>query len=265
MLTVWQERRARRERWERQVRGTRRTRGGARRGLPVLLALCLALCPALPAWAAARAADRSPGAAPEGTSARNPVVLVHGYNADPGVWGALRADLRAAGWTDAQLFSWGYDTHLSVNEVLAGRLAAYVEQVRRETGAARVDVVAHSFGSLVSRWYVKFGGGAAAVDHWVSLAGPNRGTSTAWACALWDQACRDMTPGSYVLRNLNAGDPTPGAVKYATFWSGCDEVVNPDDSVPLAGALNTPVGCLAHNDLLGDEPTSAGVRAFLAS
>ncbi|MFD9477437.1 esterase/lipase family protein [Streptomyces nojiriensis] len=141
---------------------------------PVLLAL-LTLCLALPA------------ASPAQASSRNPVVLVHGYNADPGVWGALRADLRAAGYTDAELFSFGYDTHQSVNEVLAGRLGAYVDQVRRETGAAKVDVVAHSFGSLVSRWYVKFGGGAAAVDHWVSLAGPNRGTSTAWACALWDQ------------------------------------------------------------------------------
>ncbi|MFD9263434.1 esterase/lipase family protein [Streptomyces sp. NPDC059538] len=226
------------------------------RALPALLAL-LTLCLALPAAVPAHAADRA--------SARNPVVFVHGYNADPGVWGALRGDLRAAGYTDAELYSFGYDTRLSVNEILAGRLAAYVDQVRRETGATRVDVVAHSFGSLVSRWYVKFGGGGAAVEHWVSLAGPNRGTSTAWACALWDQACRDMTPGSYVVKNLNSGDETPGAVKYATFWSGCDEVVNPDNSVPLTGAANTPVGCLAHNDLLGDDATSAGVRAFLAS
>ncbi|MFD3720610.1 esterase/lipase family protein [Streptomyces sp. NPDC058674] len=233
----------------------------ARQGLTALLTLCLALLAPLPA----HAADRGPGRAPDQASPRNPVVFVHGYNADPGVWGSLREDLRADGRADAELFSWGYDTHQSVNEVLSGRLAAYVEEVRRQTGAARVDVVSHSFGSLVSRWYVKFGGGSAAVGHWVSLAGPNRGTSTAWTCALWDQACRDMTPGSYVVRNLNAGDETPGAVRYATFWSNCDEVVNPDDSVPLTGAANTAVGCLKHNDLLGDDAASAGVRAFLAS
>ncbi|MEU3466893.1 esterase/lipase family protein [Streptomyces sp. NPDC048387] len=221
-----------------------------------LLTLCLALFPALPAQAAP---PRQPAAA------RNPVVLVHGYNADPGVWGSLRADLRADGYADSELFSFGYDTHQSVNEVLSGRLAAYVDEVRRQTGAARVDLVGHSFGSLVSRWYVKYGGGAATVGHWVSLAGPNHGTSTAWACALWDQACRDMTPGSYVVKNLAAGDETPGAVKYATFWSDCDEVVNPDSSVPLTGALNTAVGCLDHNALLGDAATSAGVRAFLRS
>lgn len=233
-----------------------------RQRLLALLTLCLALlaAPALPAQASG---------APSGPAAvaRNPVVFVHGYNADPGVWGSLRADLRADGYADSELFSFGYDTHqsVSVNEVLSGRLAAYVDGVRRQTGAARVDLVAHSFGSLVTRWYVKFGGGGPYVERWVSLAGPNRGTSTAWACALWDQACRDMTPGSYVVKNLNSGDETPGTVRYATFWSNCDEVVNPDDSVPLTGAANTPVGCLKHNDLLGDDPTSAGVRAFLRS
>ncbi|MEU8778216.1 triacylglycerol lipase [Streptomyces sp. NPDC048606] len=247
----------------------------ARQKILTLPTLALALLAPLPAQASERTADQvAPGAgagagvgagAGAGAGAtRNPVVLVHGYNADPGVWGSLREDLRADGYADDRISSWGYDTHQSVNEVLSGRLAAHVDEVRRRTGAARVDIVSHSFGSLVSRWYVKYGGGDRVVDHWVSLAGPNRGTSTAWACALWDQACRDMTPGSYVVRNLASGDETPGAVKYATFWSNCDEVVNPDDSVPLAGALNTPVGCLKHNDLLGDEPTSAGVRAFLA-
>ncbi|MFF3771754.1 esterase/lipase family protein [Streptomyces sp. NPDC002232] len=204
--------------------------------------------------------------APRAASARVPVVFVHGYNADPGVWGGLRADLRADGYADAELFSFGYDTHRSVNESLSGELAAYVEGVKRQTGASRVDLVAHSFGSLVTRWYVRFDpAGQTSVAHWVSLAGPNHGTSTAWACAMWDQACRDMTPNSYVQRKLAEGDETPGAVRYATWWSNCDEVINPDDSVPLAGAVNNGAGCLDHNALLGDDAVSAGVRAFLRS
>ncbi|MGW6824347.1 hypothetical protein [Streptomyces sp. NPDC055005] len=35
---------------------------------------------------------------------------MHGYNADPGVRGSLREDLRADGCADAELHSWGYDT-----------------------------------------------------------------------------------------------------------------------------------------------------------
>ncbi|MER6102542.1 hypothetical protein ABT115_09465 [Streptomyces sp. NPDC001832] len=40
-----------------------------------------------------------------------------------------------------------------------------------------------------------------------------------------------MTPGFYVQDGLAEGDETPGAVSYATFWSNCDEIINPDDSV----------------------------------
>ncbi|MFE4616812.1 esterase/lipase family protein [Streptomyces sp. NPDC056747] len=224
---------------------------------PTLAAVVALLVPT----ATVRAQETAPSAV-----ARTPVVFVHGYNADPGVWGGLRADFKADGYADAELFSFGYDTHRSVNEVLSGELAAYVEGVKRQTGATRVDLVSHSFGSLVTRWYVKFdAAGQASVAHWASLAGPNHGTGTAWACALWDQACRDMTPGSYVQKGLAAGDETPGTVRYATWWSNCDEVINPDSSVPLTGAANNAAGCLAHNDLLGDDAVSQGVRSFLRS
>ncbi|MFI8763721.1 esterase/lipase family protein [Streptomyces sp. NPDC053792] len=223
--------------------------------VPLLAVVASLLLPAVPGHADAPAL---------GASSRTPVVFVHGYNADPGVWGGLRVDFKADGYTDAELFSFGYDTHRSVNEVLSGELAAYVEGVKRQTGASRVDLVAHSFGSLVTRWYVKFdAAGQSSVAHWVSLAGPNHGTGTAWACALWDQACRDMTPGSYVQKKLAEGDETPGAVRYATWWSNCDEVIDPDSSVPLAGAVNNGAGCLDHNALLGDDAVSQGVRAFL--
>lgn len=84
--------------------------------LPALLALCLALLTPFPS----RAADRSRGHVSDQASSRDPVVFVHGYNADPGVRGGLREDLRAAGYTDSELFSWGYGTRRSVNEVLAG-------------------------------------------------------------------------------------------------------------------------------------------------
>jgi triacylglycerol lipase len=230
-----------------------------RRGSTVLLSLLGALALI---WGTAPASLAAQHVTPRKT--HNPVIFVHGYNADPGVWGGMISDFKADGYKDGELFSWGYDTHQSVNEVLAGEFADYVSYVLRTTGASKVDLVAHSFGSLTTRWYVKFLGGTGTVDHWVSLGGPNHGTYLTWACVIWDQACRDMSPGSYVQDQLAAGDETPGAVKYATFWSECDEVIDPDSSVALAGAVNTDAGCLSHNDLLGDDGVSQGVRGFLA-
>ncbi|MFF7025974.1 esterase/lipase family protein [Streptomyces klenkii] len=193
-----------------------------------------------------------------------PVIFVHGRNAGPGVWDGMRADFAAAGYPQERLYAWSYDTSRSSNEALAGEFAAYVDGVLTRTGAARADVVTHSLGGLPTRWYLAFGRGTGKVAHWVSLGGPNHGTSLAYLCALWDQGCKDMTPGSYVLTHLNAGDETPGPTRYATWWSSCDEQIAPVSSTALDGAENhATAGCLKHNDLLTDDTVSQQVRAFL--
>ncbi len=194
----------------------------------------------------------------------NPVVFVHGRNADPGVWNTMRADFARNGYPEDRLFAWSYDTSKSTNEVLSGQLQSYVHTVLERTGAEKVDLVAHSLGSLPTRWYVKFGDGRDRVAHWASLAGPNHGTDLAWLCAAWDQGCRDMSPGSYVVTHLNSGTATPGPVKYATWWSPCDEQITPHGSTALDGARNTRTACLKHNDFLGDATVSRQVRAFLS-
>ncbi|AUG82141.1 lipase [Kitasatospora sp. MMS16-BH015] len=194
-----------------------------------------------------------------------PVVFVHGRNADGGVWGTAISRLEARGYPADRLFTWSYDTSASTNETLAGQLSAYVDGVLARTGATRVDLVAHSLGSLPTRWYAEYGNGARTVRNWISLAGPNHGTNLAWACALWDQGCRDMTPGSYVVSHLNANGETPGPVHYWTFWSSCDEQILPATSTPLAGAVNTQAACLKHNDFLSDPTVLDRVGEILAA
>ncbi|MFI0826482.1 esterase/lipase family protein [Streptomyces roseolus] len=229
-----------------------------RRTATLLLAgALLAGTVALPATAQAEPRDASAGAP-------RPVVFVHGRNAGPGVWGSLTERLTAAGTPADRIFAWSYDSSQSTNEVLAGRLAAYVDDVLRRTGADQVDLVAHSLGSLPTRWYVKYGG-ASKVRNWVSLAGPNHGTGLAWACALWDQGCRDMTPGSYVLSRLNEGDETPGDVRFTTFWSAGDGQIIPTSSTALSGARNVRVADMGHNDLLGDADVAGQVLATLTA
>ncbi|MFH8572835.1 esterase/lipase family protein [Streptomyces sp. NPDC017993] len=211
----------------------------------IVVALSALACAVLSAGPAAAAPPRAAGS-------QNPVIFVHGRNAGPGVWGGLTAYFEQHGYSKDRLFAWSYDSSQSTNEVLDGRLASYVEEVLSKTGAQQVDLVAHSLGSLPTRWYVKFGAGQQTVDHWVSLAGPNHGTDVAWLCAAFDQGCRDMAPGSYVISKLNSGAESPGPVRYTTFWSACDEQIVPAQSTPLSGATNIQTTCLKHNDLLTD-------------
>ncbi|MPY77775.1 MAG: alpha/beta fold hydrolase [Actinophytocola sp.] len=202
-------------------------------------------------------------AAPAAAAAdRNPVVFVHGWSSSSATWNEMVADFKAAGYAASELYAWDYNSSQS-NKTTANEFANYVDQVRAATGAAQVDVVTHSMGGLNTRWYVKFLGGSSYVDDWVSLAGPNHGTNTAYGC--WTTSCYDMRPGSNFLSTLNSGDETPGAVDYGTWWSSCDSVINPDDSTVLKGATNTHTACIGHSEFLSDDTVSRQVRDHVAA
>lgn len=200
--------------------------------------------------------------APAATAAAvEPILFVHGWNSSGSVWNTMIGRFQADGWTAAQTNNWSYNTAQS-NVTTAGQVNTKVDQIRAATGAAKVDIISHSMGGLNTRYYLKNLGGAAEVDEWVSLGGPNHGTQTAYAC-FWNTSCFEMQPGSSFLNNLNAGDETPGAVNYGTWWSPCDEIINPDSSVLLSGATNTQTACMGHSALYSDLTVYGQVRNFV--
>lgn len=195
-----------------------------------------------------------------GTITHDPIVFVHGWNSSGSVWSNMISRFQADGWTSAELNNWSYNTSQS-NATTAGQLSNLVNDVLRRTGAAKVDVITHSMGGLSSRYYAKNLGGDAKIDDWVSLGGPNHGTDTANFC--WQTSCSEMRIGSSFLTALNSGDETPGAVNYGTWWSPCDEVINPDTSTVLSGAANTQTACIGHSALYGDATVYGQVREFV--
>lgn len=221
-------------------------------------ALALTLCALL---LAACGRDRSP-VDPVRPPARDPVLFVHGWNGSPTNWNAMLQRFRADGWTERELHPWSYNSALS-NVQIAEQLRAKVDSVLAATGAKRVDVVSHSMGGLSSRWYVKFLGGEEKLDAWVSLAGPNHGTTLAASPYCATVSCTEMRPASDFLTRLNAGDETPGGVRYATWWSPCDEVIDPRESVVLGGAQNVQTSCLGHAQLLTDATVYTMVREWV--
>lgn len=209
--------------------------------LPIVLAALLGLC-APPAGAA--------------DGVRNPVLFVHGYSGGGWNFAYLAAQFRQAGYPEAYLTQWYYDWNQD-NVVTATQVAAKVDAIKRATGRSKVDIVTHSMGGLSTRYYLKNLGGTANVGDWVSIGGPNHGTNAAYAC--FSRSCVDMRYGSAFLTQLNSGDETPGNTQYTTFWSPCDEVINPDGSTPLAGAQNIHTSCLGHLGLLASYVVAQGV------
>lgn len=192
--------------------------------------------------------------------AHDPILFVHGWSENESLWTTMIGNFSREGWTREELNNWRYNTSQS-NVRTASEVRTKVEAILRATGASRVDIIAHSMGSLNTRYYLKNLRGTEKVDDWVSLGGPNHGTSTASFC--FEASCVEMRVGSTFLRELNATDETPGAVNYGTWWSRCDEIINPDESVLLTGATNTEAGCVTHVGLTSDARVFTGVKEFV--
>jgi triacylglycerol lipase len=169
--------------------------------------------------------------------------------------------LKADGYTDAELYNWTYYSAQS-NATTAAQLATKVDSILALTGATQVDIITHSMGALSARYYIKNLGGGSKVDAFISLGGPNHGTNTAWFCG--QTACVEMRPNSRYLNSLNQGDETPGSIiRYKTWWSPCDEVINPQKSTILSGATNSQTACLRHSDLHENATVYSQVKAAL--
>jgi triacylglycerol lipase len=233
-----------------------------RRRIVLLLSALLCVLFAIPAVPAAAAAP-------------NPVIIVNGTFGPAFFYEPLAARLRHDGY-QVSIFEL---TNLGTGDIAgtARDFAAFVSGVRARTGAARVDLVAHSQGGLVARQYIRFNGGSSTVDKLVNLAAPNQGTAIANIAAFFGLgnclgivACQQMAVGSAFLATLNAGDDTPGAVHYTNLYTLEDELVRPVQNAALHdGAVNVliqsqcPLRVVDHVGLALDGTAYDGVHDAL--
>ncbi|GGO15641.1 esterase/lipase family protein [Micromonospora parathelypteridis] len=220
-------------------------------------------------------APADPVAAPKAAAAANPVIVVGGLSGVAVAYEPIAARLRGDGYRAFiyQLPGLG----LGDIPTSARAFATYVNQVRASTGAAAVDLVAHSEGGLVARYYLKRLGGTATVGRYVSLGSPQYGTYVANIVAFLGLgscagivACQQMTIGSAFLADLNAGDDTPGSVRYTTIRTLQDELIRPTgNAVVNDGATNVliqaycPLRVVGHLGLVLDGTSYTIVRGAL--
>ncbi|MEV0945367.1 alpha/beta fold hydrolase [Rhodococcus sp. NPDC049939] len=202
----------------------------------------------------------------------HPVVLVHGSDGSTyASWAGLSSKLKAAGYC---VFALNYGQEpgtqkFGVETMTKGatELSGFVTDVLSLTGADKVDVVAHSQGATVARYYINRLGGAADVDKWIGLASPTYGgTFYGLATALealpggttlitnfGSKALAEQVQGSGFLDALNAGGDTVPGVEYTTIGTRYDEVIQPYTNVRLRdpGASNILVQDLCPEDQTG--------------
>lgn len=219
---------------------------------------------ALLAFAAPAAAEEPPpgandfGCKPSKAHPR-PVVLVHGLGARMSEnWSYNSPRLAAAGYCVFAL-TYGQDDRNAAfpynpggvirMEESSKELKALVNKVLRATGARKVDLIGHSEGTVMPRYYLERRGGAKKVKRFIALTPLWRGTELGGVNLVRDigdvlgisdaaieafgefcASCPQFLKGSDYLNDLNAdGEAVPGIV-HTNIVTRYDELVIPHTS-----------------------------------
>jgi triacylglycerol lipase len=137
----------------------------------------------------------------------------------------------------------------------------FVDQVRAATGAAEVDVIGHSMGGLVARYYVTLAGGDGIVRSLITIGSPHHGTEIS-ALGL-GHPMRELVFGSPLLTRLAAAPP-PARTRVTAVWSRGDALVPGARQRALPGAETVMFSDLGHVALLASRRVADAVIERLA-
>ncbi|MFJ8978349.1 hypothetical protein [Streptomyces sp. NPDC102282] len=184
--------------------GSQPVRTGRTRLLAVFLALVGTLA-ALTAPAHAATPTRA---------AVNPVIFVHGQEGSAQQWQSQAKRFSANGYRDDLLYVHEYDTSLPTDDHAIAGLETLVDAVRARTGAAQVDLLAHSRGTRVAQAYLAVPERAAEVARYVNLDGRTAASQPGGVptLAIWSS----LQPNGAIGGAVNVHEPQAGHTESAT-------------------------------------------------
>ena len=184
-----------------------RTDAGRGRVVLLCLAFLLGLLPASTAGAA---------------STRHPVLFVHGIEGTGAQFESQAMRLTSNGYPHSWIEEVDYDSTRAVGDKteVHAQMDAKIAELRRRTGAKKVDLVAHSLGTIVSYDYLTDSEKGAhrrrSIAHYVNVDGQssNPGVPT---LALW-AGRRAMGPADHMPGAKNVTIPNQTHVQTCTSW-----------------------------------------------
>lgn len=137
-----------------------------------------------------------------------PVLLVHGVYSSAEIIGGTRLcrEISQKYHTVVIEYVAGKENARGTIEAYADMLEDTIEQVLEETGAKRIDIIGHSMGGLISRWYMQTRG-TDTVGKLIMIGTPNHGSDVSKLEGRGaGSAILQMQPHSPFLRRLNGND-----------------------------------------------------------
>lgn len=196
---------------------------------------------------------------------RPPVLLLHGFIDNRSVFVLLRRSLRRHGWRHVVTLNFSLFT--CDVRTAAALLARHVEEVCARTGSPQVDIVGHSLGGLIARYYVQRMGGDTRVRTLVTLGTPHTGTHLARTVPGHPLA-RQMRPDSEIVAELAEPAPQCGT-QFVSFWSDLDLIMIPVETAqidhPDLISRSVRVSGVGHLALPVHADVAAGIRQALTT
>ncbi|OKI09944.1 lipase [Streptomyces sp. CB02923] len=194
-----------------------------------------------------------------------PVLLLHGFIDNRSVFVLLRRSLLRHGWRHVEALNYSPLTcDLRKAAELLGR---HVEQICERTGHSRVDLVGHSLGGLIARYYTQCLGGDLRVRTLVTLGTPHGGTRVAPLMSA-HPLVRQMRPHSDVIVEL--ARPAPNCrTHFVCFWSDLDQLMVPVETARIDHrdliTRSVRVSGVGHLALPVNGAVAAGIREALGA
>lgn len=197
---------------------------------------------------------------PAGAVNGTPVLLVHGYFSNRGIWWRFRPRLAAAGvgpiYTVTLSPLWG-----SIDEMVP-QLATKIEAICKQSGHEKLIVVAHSMGGLITRAYMASRNSAPIrIEKLITLASPHRGTKMANFGV--GQCVGEMNMKSGWLGALERSEESISYPPTVSIYTLNDDLVYPTENSRLPWAENVPVAAIGHVALLFSKAIAERVIAEL--
>jgi triacylglycerol esterase/lipase EstA (alpha/beta hydrolase family) len=177
---------------------------------------------------------------------KRPVLLVHGILGQRHLyWNVFKRRLVADGFRVHEVVL-PYAL-LGDIRIAARMLADKVEATLAGDKADKVDIVCHSAGGLVARYYLSYLKGGAHVRHLVTLGTPHGGTYFSYLLQFpFLSIIRQTRPRSHLIHEISGPGAIPHGVRITSLWSPIDGVVLPPENAVLAGATNIKVPWTTH-------------------
>lgn len=201
---------------------------------------------------------------PKASSETPSVVLVHGILGQEILyWNVMQRRLRKSGFRYHDcVLPYGM---LGDMRIAAGILKEKVDACLRHDGTDKVDLLCHSAGGLVARYYLMHLGGAKYVRKIITLGTPHQGTYVSYAIGIPHllPIARQARPGSFFLEEINGPGAIPRDVELFNFWAPFDGVVIPAHNSKLTGSIGVKVPFANHWSYLWSRRVYEWVEAAL--